>query len=133
MLSGFRDRVNQRWEEPLTKTRPFSISKQAVWESYRRVKSNRGAAGVDGQSIEDFEVNLKDNLYKIWNRMSSGSYFSPPIRRVEIPKDNGEKRPLGIPTVSGRIAQMVVKRYLEPRLGPTFMRTRMGIGQESQR
>ena len=126
MLSGFRDRVNQRWEEPLTKTRPFSISKQAVWESYRRVKSNRGAAGVDGQSIEDFEVNLKDNLYKIWNRMSSGSYFPPPVRTVDIPKGDGRSRRLGIPAVSDRVAQMVVKMYLEPTVEPVFHRDSYG-------
>ena len=77
MLSGFSGTVNQRWEEPISKTKPFSISKQVVWEAYRRVKANQGAAGVDGQSVKDFEVGLKDNLYKIWNRMSSGSYFPP--------------------------------------------------------
>ena len=85
MLSGFSDPVNQRWEEPISKTTPFSISKQVVWEAYRRVKANQGAAGVDGQSVKDFEVGLKDNLYKIWNRMSSGSYFPPPVRTVSSP------------------------------------------------
>ena len=120
MLSGFSDMVNQRWEEPVTKTKPFSISKQVVWESYRRVKANRGAAGVDGQSIKDFEVNLKDNLYKIWNRMSSGSYFPPPVRTVDIPKSDGRSRRLGIPAVSDRVAQMVVKMYLEPTVEPMF-------------
>jgi len=70
-----RDMANQRWEEPLTKTKPFSISKRVVWDAYRRVKANRGAAGVDGQTIGDLEADLKDNLYRIWNRMSSGSYF----------------------------------------------------------
>ena len=109
MLSGFSDVVNQRWEEPITKTKPFSICKQVVWEAYRRVKANQGAAGVDGQSIKDFEVNLKDNLYKIWNRMSSGSYFPPPVRTVDIPKSDGRSRRLGIPAVSDRVAQMVVK------------------------
>mgnify|MGYP000385066128 FL=1 len=120
MLSGFSDAVNQRWEEPITKTKPFSISKQVVWEAYRRVKANQGAAGVDGQSVKDFEVGLKDNLYKIWNRMSSGSYFPPPVRTVEIPKSDGRSRKLGIPTVSDRVAQMVVKMYLEPRVEPLF-------------
>jgi len=120
VLSGFSDTVNQEWEEPVTKTKPFSISKQVVWESYRRVKSNRGAAGVDGQSIKDFEVNLRDNLYKIWNRMSSGSYFPPPVRTVDIPKSDGRSRRLGIPTVSDRVAQMVVKMYLEPDVEPFF-------------
>ena len=120
MLSGFSDAVNQRWEEPITKTKPFSISKQVVWEAYRRVKANKGAAGVDGQSIKDFEVDLKDNLYKIWNRMSSGSYFPPPVRTVDIPKSDGRSRRLGIPAVSDRVAQMVVKMYLEPEVEPIF-------------
>jgi RNA-directed DNA polymerase len=126
VLSGFSDAVNQRWEEPLTKTKPFSISKQAVWESYRRVKANRGAAGVDGQSIKDFAVNLKDNLYKIWNRMSSGTYFPPPVRTVDIPKRDGRSRRLGIPAVSDRVAQMVVKMYLEPEVEPIFHRDSYG-------
>ena len=104
----------------MNKTRSFLISKNAVWEAYKRVKANKGAAGCDGQSIEDFEKDLKNNLYKIWNRMSSGSYFPPPVKRVEIPKDDGKTRPLGIPTVSDRIAQMVVKLYLEPVLEECF-------------
>ena len=108
--------VNQRWAEPITKTKPFCISKQVVWEAYRRVKANQGAAGVDGQSIKDFEVHFKDNLYKIWNRMSSGSYFPPPVRTVDIPKSDGRSRRLGIPSVSDRVAQMVVKMYLEPKV-----------------
>jgi RNA-directed DNA polymerase len=120
VLSGFSNTVNQRWEEPISKTKPFSISKQVVWEAYRRVKANQGAAGVDGQSIKDFEVDLKDNLYKIWNRMSSGSYFPPPVRTVEIAKSDGRLRKLGIPTVSDRVAQMVVKMYLEPDVEPNF-------------
>jgi RNA-directed DNA polymerase len=91
-----------------------------VWEAYQRVKANGGAAGVDRQSISDFEVNLKDNLYKLWNRMASGSYFPPPVRRVDIPKSGGGTRPLGIPTVSDRIAQMVVKLALEPEMEPHF-------------
>ena len=77
--------------------KPYAISKQMVWEAYQKVKANHGAAGVDGQSIEAFETDLKGNLYKIWNRMSSGSYFPPPVRLVEIPKANGGTRPLGIP------------------------------------
>lgn len=104
----------------MAKTKPFSISKHAVLESYRRVKANQGAAGVDGQSIKDFEVNLKDNLYKIWNRMSSGSYFPPPVRTVDIPKKDGRYRRLGIPAVSDRVAQMVVKMCLEPTVEPIF-------------
>src|SRR5271154_6497463 len=97
-----------------------SISKLAVWEAYERVKANKGAAGVDEESIGEFEENLKDNLYKIWNRMSSGSYFPPPVKVVEIPKSDGKMRKLGIPTVSDRIAQMVVKIYLEPEIDPYF-------------
>jgi RNA-directed DNA polymerase len=98
----------------VNKAKPFCISKWEVWEAYKLVKANKGSAGVDGQSIAEFEEDLKNNLFKIWNRMSSGSYFPPPVRRVNIPKDNGKTRPLGIPTVSDRIAQTVVKRYLEP-------------------
>jgi group II intron reverse transcriptase/maturase len=104
----------------LDKAKPFTISKREVWESYKRVKSNRGAAGVDRQSIDEFDSDLKDNLYKLWNRMSSGSYFPMPVFRVEIPKPDGRMRPLGIPTVTDRIAQMVVKRRLEPALEKCF-------------
>jgi len=120
MLFGFSDVVNQRWEEPVTKTKSFDISKQVVWQAYCRVKANQGAAGVDGQSIQDFEIDLKDNLYKIWNRMSSGSYFPPPVRTVDIPKSDGRTRRLGIPSVSDRVAQMVVKMYLEPYVEPIY-------------
>jgi len=112
--------VNQEWDERMSEVKPFTISKHLVWEAYLRVKSKGGAAGVDGQSIKDFEQDLKRNLYKIWNRMSSGSYFPPPVKRVEIPKDSGGMRPLGIPTVSDRIAQTVVKLALEPLLEPQF-------------
>lgn len=98
----------------------YVIPKQLVWEAYQRVKANRGAAGVDGQSLASFEKDLKGNLYKVWNRMSSGSYFPPPVRLVEIPKDNGGKRPLGIPTVADRVAQTVVKMVLEPCVEPVF-------------
>lgn len=100
--------------------KPFGISKRDVWDAYKRVKANRGAAGVDGQSIAEFDENLKSNLYKLWNRLASGSYFPPPVRRVDIPKSDGLTRPLGIPTVADRIAQMVVTRYLQPILEPQF-------------
>jgi RNA-directed DNA polymerase len=110
----------------LKKAKPFAISKKVVWEAWKEVKANHGAAGVDGESISDFEEDLKDNLYKIWNRMSSGSYFPPPVRTVEIPKKSGGKRLLGIPTVSDRTAQMVVKRYLEPVLEPHFHKDSYG-------
>ena len=92
--------------------KPFSISKRDVWDAYKRVKANRGAAGVDGQSIAEFEENLSANLYKLWNRMASGSYFPPPVRRVDIPKGDGRTRPLGIPTVADRIAQRVNELFV---------------------
>ena len=104
----------------MSKAKPFNIPKRDVWEAYKRVRANRGSAGVDGQSIADFDGDVSNNLYKLWNRMSSGSYFPPPVRRVEIPKATGGTRPLGIPTVSDRIAQMVVKQVLEPLVEPIF-------------
>jgi RNA-directed DNA polymerase len=100
--------------------KPFDISKKAVVEAYRRVKANRGAAGVDEQSIAAFEADLKANLYKLWNRMSSGSYIPPPVRAVEIPKKSGGVRTLGVPTVADRIAQTVAVMYLEPGVEPLF-------------
>ena len=87
--------------------KPFRIPKRWVWDAYKRVKANRGAAGVDEQSLDQFEDNLKGNLYKLWNRLSSGSYFPPPVKRVDIAKRDGGTRPLGIPTVTDRIAQAV--------------------------
>lgn len=102
----------------MKEAKPFCISKIEVWDAYQRVKANKGAAGVDEQSIEDFEKALKQNLYKVWNRMSSGSYFPPPVRTVRIPKKNGGERKLGIPTVTDRVAQQVVKARLEPELEP---------------
>jgi RNA-directed DNA polymerase len=104
----------------LEKAKPFEISQHVVWEAYERVKANKGAAGIDEESIAAFEENLKDNLYKIWNRMSSGSYFPPPVKVVEIPKKSGGKRILGVPTVADRIAQMVAKMYFEPLVEPYF-------------
>jgi RNA-directed DNA polymerase len=104
----------------LSKAKPFCISKRVVFEAYKRVRANRGAAGVDGESIADFEKDLKNNLYKIWNRMSSGSYFPPAVRSVEIAKRGGGQRKLGVPTVSDRIAQMVAKMYLEPEVDCYF-------------
>ena len=104
----------------MSKAKPFSISKHAVWRAYERVKANQGAAGVDDESLEAFEENWKDNLYTIWNRMSSGSYFPPPVRTVMIPKSSGGQRPLGIPTVGDRVAQTVVKMHLEPWVEPHF-------------
>ena len=104
----------------MSKAKPFNISKRVVFEAFRRVKANKGAAGVDKESIADFEMDLKNNLYKIWNRMSSGSYFPPPVRAVEIGKKEGGQRRLGVPTVSDRIAQMVAKIYFEPEVEPYF-------------
>jgi group II intron reverse transcriptase/maturase len=91
-----------------------------VWAAYEKVKANQGAAGVDEESLSDFEVDLKDNLYKLWNRMSSGSYFPAPVRAVEIPKKAGGVRTLGVPTVADRVAQTVVAMYLEPEVEPLF-------------
>jgi group II intron reverse transcriptase/maturase len=104
----------------MTSTKPYRIAKRTVWEAYQQVKANRGAAGIDDETIAMFEQNLPRNLYKLWNRMSSGSYFPPPVKQVEIPKAKGGTRMLGIPTVSDRIAQTVVKRIIEPTLDPIF-------------
>ena len=101
--------------------KPFNIDKRMVYEAYKAVKSNRGAAGVDEQTIEQFEADLSKNLYKIWNRMSSGSYFPPPVRAVSIPKKSGGERILGVPTVADRVAQTVVKQVIEPILDPIFL------------
>ncbi|MGA7317039.1 MAG: reverse transcriptase domain-containing protein [Silvibacterium sp.] len=101
--------------------KPFTIDKMQVYEAYKAVKSNGGAAGVDGQTMEQFEADLKSNLYKLWNRMSSGSYFPPPVRAVSIPKKSGGQRILGVPTIADRVAQMVVKRVIEPNLESVFL------------
>lgn len=101
--------------------KPFDISKREVWEAYERVKANRGAPGVDGVSLAVFEEDLKNNLFKVWNRMSSGSYFPPPVKAVQIPKPHGGGvRVLGVPTVADRIAQTVVARRLEAKVEPIF-------------
>lgn len=110
----------------MKEAKSYNISKYAVLDAYQRVKANNGAAGVDDVSITEFEKDLKGNLYKIWNRMSSGSYFPPPVKAVEIPKADGKMRKLGIPTVSDRIAQMVVKMYLEPIVEPHFHKDSYG-------
>jgi len=104
----------------LEQAKPFCITKRQVWEAYKRVKARKGAAGVDGQTIEAFEEDLEGNLYKLWNRLASGSYFPSPVLRVEIPKGDGRMRPLGIPTVADRVAQMVAKQFLEPELEKHF-------------
>ena len=124
-MSSKRNWPTER-KEPMNQAKPYRISKWVVWEAYKRVKANKGSYGVDEVSIQEFERKLKNNLYKIWNRMSSGSYFPPAVRQVEIPKNSGGKRPLGIPTVGDRIAQMVVKMELEPKVEPHFHRDSYG-------
>jgi len=104
----------------MTLAKPFQISKQIVRSAYLQVKRSKGSAGFDNESMEIFEKDLQNNLYKIWNRMSSGTYFPPPVLEVEIPKADGKVRKLGIPTISDRIAQTVVKQYLEPKVEPHF-------------
>lgn len=108
------------------KTKSLPVSKQMVWESYLNVVKKRGGAGIDHESIEQFDANRNGNLYKLWNRMSSGSYFPPAVRTVFIPKKQGGMRPLGIPTVTDRIAQGVVKNYLEPTLETIFHKSSFG-------
>ncbi len=107
-------------------TKPFEIPKALVWKAFQRVKANGGSAGIDQESIEEFERNLSRNLYKLWNRMASGSYFPPPVKAVPIPKKNGGTRTLGIPTVADRIAQTAIKMVLEPMLEPVFDRDSFG-------
>ena len=108
------------WDELIMSTKPFNISKSQVWQAYLKVKSNKGGAGLDKQTMEDFDKNRNRNLYKIWNRMASGSYFPEAIKAVPIPKKSGGTRVLGIPTISDRIAQMVVKQILDDTLDPIF-------------
>src|SRR5437667_3271976 len=115
-----------------TTDKPFSIDKKRVYQAYKAVKSNAGAAGVDGQTIEQFEADLRNNLYKLWNRTSSGSYFPPPVRAVSISKKSGGERILGVPTVADRVAQMVVKHSLNRTWTPCFWRTPMAIDRENR-
>jgi RNA-directed DNA polymerase len=111
----------KRGNMPTSQVKPFDIPKQQVWEAYRRVAANEGAPGVDRQTLDEFEEDLKNNLFKIWNRMSSGSYFPPPVRAVEIPKPHGGGvRLLGVPTVADRVAQTVVAMHLGERAEPRF-------------
>ncbi|WP_281648530.1 reverse transcriptase domain-containing protein [Parendozoicomonas sp. Alg238-R29] len=110
----------------MTEAKSFTISKGLVWQAWLRVKTNKGTAGVDGQSLADFEHNLGGNLYKLWNRMSSGSDFPPPVMRVDIKKKDGGTRPLGVPTVADRIAQTVVKLVMEPLVEPVFHKDSYG-------
>jgi group II intron reverse transcriptase/maturase len=111
---------NHRGKTTLTPTRGIPITKQMVWDAYKKVRSNQGSAGIDNQTISDYEENLRGNLYKLWNRMSSGSYFPVAVKEVSIPKTPTQRRKLGIPTVSDRIAQEVIKSYIEPQLDKEF-------------
>jgi len=104
----------------MSSSKSLPITKQMVWQAWLQIRSNGKAAGVDGKSLTEFESNLKDNLYRLWNRLASGSYFPPAVKRVEIPKGDGGVRPLGIPTVADRVAQMVIKQHLEPLIEPCF-------------
>jgi RNA-directed DNA polymerase len=115
-----RPRQLRKQEERGFMTKPFEIPKMLVWNAFQRVKANGGSAGVDDESIEAFEMNVSDNLYKLWNRMTSGSYFPPPVKAVPIPKKSGGTRLLGVPTIADRVAQTVVKMVLEPVLEPIF-------------
>ena len=112
--------ANPSGEEHAVSAKPFDIPKRLLWNAWRQVRANRGSAGVDEISLDEFERDLKNNLYQLWNRMSSGSYFPPPVKEVMIPKKSGGERPLGIPTVADRVAQTAVKLMLEPRLEPHF-------------
>jgi RNA-directed DNA polymerase len=116
----------------LEKPKPFNISKQLVFKAYKKVKENKGAAGIDSQSIQEFEKCLEDNLYKLWNRMASGSYFPTPVKAVEIPKRSGGNRMLGIPTVADRIAQAVVTMTIEPRIDRYFLEDSYGYRPNKQ-
>jgi len=109
-----------------TKPTPLPVSKPMVWNAYKKVRANKGSAGIDGESLKEFEFLLEDNLYKIWNRLSSGTYFPPPVKEVEIAKSDGKIRKLGIPTVGDRVAQMVIKDYLEPRMESIFHESSFG-------
>ena len=104
----------------MNEAKPFKVEKRLVYEAYKRVKSNKGSAGIDGVEMEKFEENLSDNLYKLWNRMSSGTYFPKAVKLVEISKSNGGKRPLGIPTIEDRIAQMAAVLEIMPELDKIF-------------
>jgi RNA-directed DNA polymerase len=108
----------------MSAAKPFNIPKKLVAAAFRAVKGSAGGTGIDKETIGQFESKLEDNLYKVWNRMCSGSYFPPPVKAVAIPKKSGGERLLGVPTVSDRVAQMVVKMVLEPVLEPASSRRR---------
>jgi RNA-directed DNA polymerase len=117
---------DSRGRDSAVPTKSIPITKQMVWEAYKKVRSNHGAAGLDRETIERYEERLSDNLYILWNRLSSGSYFPAPVLEVEIPKSDGRMRKLGIPTVNDRVAQQVIKCYLEPRLESEFLEQSYG-------
>ena len=104
------------WNE----TKSVPVSREMVWTAYKKVKANKGSAGVDSVSMEEFDANRSKHLYQLWNRMASGSYYPPPVKEVEIPKKDGKIRKLGIPTIADRVGQMVIKEYLEPRMESIF-------------
>ena len=104
----------------MNETKPFEIDKRLIYEAYKKVKSNKGGSGIDGNTIEEYDKDLSNNLYRLWNRMSSGSYMPQSVKLVEIPKSNGGKRPLGIPSISDRIAQMAVVLSIMPALDRIF-------------
>ena len=119
-LFGLRRATTVKQDDPRPEAKPFEIPKRLIWEAWKRVAANKGAPGVDKESIEAYQNRLGQNLYTLWNRMSSGSYLPQPVRQVLIPKGDGQTRPLGIPTVNDRVAQMVVKMIVEPRLERCF-------------
>jgi RNA-directed DNA polymerase len=110
----------------MEKAKPYDIPKRVIWEAYKRVRANGGAAGIDGETLDRYDAKLADNLYKLWNRMSSGSYMPDAVRRVDIPKSSGGTRPLGIPTVADRIAQMAARLVFEPKLEAIFHKDSYG-------
>jgi retron-type reverse transcriptase len=114
----------------MTTNKPYDISKNVVADAFKNVRANKGCAGIDNESIKEFEMDLKNNLYKLWNHMSSGCYFLPAVKAVEILKKAGGTRKLGIPTMKDRVAQAVVKMYLEPRLEEIFVQESYGYRPE---
>ena len=120
------EQLNDIKEDTVQGAKPYDIDKWTVYEAFKRVKANGGSSGIDSIGMDAYETNLKDNLYKIWNRMSSGSYFPKPVKLAEIPKGNGEKRPLGIPTIEDRIAQMTVVMQIQPLVEPYFHKDSYG-------
>lgn len=130
-LFGRMMRTTVQQDDLRQMAKPFEIPKRILWEAGKRVTANNGAPGVDRESIQSFEGNLGPNLYKLWNRMSSGSYYPSPVRQVLIPKSDGQLRPPGIPTVGDRVTQMAVKLILEPRLDQVFHPSSFGRADQS--